>query len=80
MKNVLLKVIFTACRNIEKMDIVQLHVGISTLNSNVHVMWCSPGGLPSLVHHLHSGLLHLSGLPHGGCGNTGIFPVSGQPF
>lgn len=34
------------------------------------------GGLWPSVSHLHSGLLHLSGITYGGCGHLGIFPVS----
>ena len=52
------------------MDVV--HIGVSIIHFNV----VFTGGLPSAVHHLHGGLLHLAGLPHGGRGDPGILPVS----
>ena len=36
----------------------------------------STGSIWPFVPHLHSGLLHLSGITYGGCDHPGLFPVS----
>lgn len=56
----------------------------AVLLRNITLVWkplsitlFSPTGrLSPPVSHLHSGLLHLSGIPHGGRRHLGIFPVS----